>query len=215
MGIRPALGNCTIQEACHGRSINTDLCIQILQLFIDTNKKPQNPVFYNLLPLSDFWVKLQKTLIVELQMTGNHLQFLFRSESEANGQPVIALFNKYLSSVRQLSNEQQDDLPTTLTRFYENYYSPSSDSKIVDEALALTSKESSLPIEELDDIISLLLRHTKGIYNDIALNGIILQLCNIRSSLYGMERIRTRMLHCIVNEMAKSMRKRNLPSNQE
>lgn len=209
LGICPPYGLSTLEDACRGRSMSAELCADALNLLAQPDYKPQKPVPYSLLPLSAFFVKLQAELAGNLQVTGHHLEHLSRNSGEANPQALLTLFGAYASALGSQAASQAETMEGALTLLYERFYSPVAEAGAPEaRALRLASRESALPTAELDDIISLLLRHTSAAGSIAVFSAVIQQLCGLRSTLQGSERIRTKLIRPLVADMARAIAKR-------
>ena len=209
MGIKPALGNSTLNDHCQGRSIGVELCTDLLELLVNPDYQPKAQVRYNLLPLTGYYCKLQQGLRPWLNVLKHHLQHFTES---ADSQPVITLCTNFTKNLEDHIAEQAEFVPNVLNRLYELFYSPvftAEDEHILTDAQTIISKgQGNLFADELDDIVSLLLRHTKVSDNETAYCAAIYQLNQLRASINYIRQIRTKLLHPMVSDMVRTIRRR-------
>lgn len=212
MDIRPALGNTTLQEACDGKSMDLELCIELLRLTIDSRYKPQSVSRYALLPLVDYYSKSLSNLRPWLRILGQHFQRMSESQKEEIGYvAVIKFYDSYAKRLERFISVQEQQLKETVTHLYELFYSPvltEEDLKLLKSATDLTNKDGEIPSNELQDILSLLLRHTKAPENPVMYCGAMQQLGDLKSGIDSLNGIRAKLLYPMVNEMVRHIRKR-------
>lgn len=213
MGIRPALGNTSLHDACQGKSMGLELCVELLHLTIDLNYKPRSLSRYALLPLVDYYSKSLEGLRPWLHILEQHFQRLSESQREGNGYTVVLnVYQTYAKRLEQFISSQSKQLMEVVTHLYELFYSPvltDDDLSLLEHAITLTNKENGvIPSNELEDILSLLLRHTEAPDNPFMYYGAIQQLSDIKSTIDSLSGIRTKLLFPMVNEMVRNIRKR-------
>lgn len=213
MGVKPALGNQTLRQAFEGSSLGLGLCTELLELTINPNYTPQSQVRYSLLPLSEYYSKAVADLRPWLKIMEQHLLFLGKGADETNCQPVQSVFVNFMKATSQQIDNLQKNITPTLQRLYEISYSPILDAegeKVLENAIEITGKEQGdLSSDEIEDILSLLLRHTQVNVNDIAFCGAIQQLCNLKYAIDSIRNIRVKLLHPMVTELVRNIRRRN------
>ncbi len=212
MGISPALGNTTLAEACSGKSMELELCLEILRISSDPNYKPQTLSRYALLPLVEFYSSSISALRPWFDILGKHLHSLESLQEGLGYSAVIKFFDIYKERVERFISQQEEQLKDTITHLYELFYSPvitEEDLELINKGLLLTNKEEGdIPSNEIGDIYSLLLRHTKVPENQLMYCGTMLQVSDLKYSLECINNIRAKLLYPMVADMARQIRKR-------
>lgn len=213
IGIYPSLGNTTLQEACCGKSMDLELSLEVLRLTIDPRHKPASLSRYSLLPLVEYYCKSLSSLKPWLNTLDLHLKKLTETQKEDIGFAAVTKFyENYSNNLMRFISGQEHQLKETLTQLYELFYSPvytDEDIELAQKALTLTNKEEGeAPSSEIEDIISLLLRHTKLPESPILYCGIMQQLNDIKNTIESLNAIRAKLLYPMVNDMVRQVKKR-------
>lgn len=208
MGFKTGWKNLSIKDLCSGSSMGAELCIELLTLTLKEDYRPKKLGRYDMFPLTDYYCKSVSAIKEWLKVIEHHISHL-----SANGvEPVLSLFCNYEQMLVQKADKIEGELPNTLTSLYEIYYSPTSaplDERILSTATELTHKEAGkLTCGELEDLISLLLRHTTLQTNELSFCATIHQLSKLHSNIESLERIRTRMLYPLVADMTRQIKRR-------
>lgn len=214
LGIRPGVGDETIEESSHHTRLHADAFVELINILEDADYQPQSDIQkYNILPLIDFIMTSHSEIEKRLQLIERHLQRLLATlEGEERIAQAISLFysdfSKELSAVIE---EEDSNIFPRIAELYNLYYSPGfvpKESQLTLIDLKESDKRYMAIEEKMNDLFSLLIRHIQGKYDETLYCGAYQLLINLRFEFQSLHAVCIKMLLPAAVDMMHSIKRK-------
>ena len=214
LGVRPGVGNATIEEMCSGTSTRAQLMAEVFNVLVYSEYSKKNAlVKYDLMPMADFLKRTYLALEMKAFVLEKHLAMLTNglTRDREKWEAVSAFCHHLCNSIRKHA-ESEAGAACSLTVLYELFYSPSSESNdliSLKKATGFTGTTADKELQgELADMQNLLIRHATGDYDSALFSAVFQHTIAICNDLNGLIAVKEKLTAPIVADMVKGINKR-------